>query len=403
MFAFTSEDGSLLLPFSGRDPLGTQVVWQWRARDMVPALTAASREPEGFQLLLTILAWWPEFAHRYERPQKDLQNYFLLAEQAFARACKLEKQAWRLPGSRRLNDAHQSGLWIGLDSRRDFLLDDPMANGTWGIYRGPAMNAGLIGAGERLHPADAEQIIASSEVVRWLFPFIARALQNPKDQVVLVSKRSSNTSRLAQILENLPQRQLIRDAFVKPRDYPLAGKLAELTPKTEGTAEASVEQLLGHARTTLNGFAETLRNAEHCERYITAMDLAFEQLAGHSGRSLKSLADVMKIDLAVLGRAQKKFRESGAYEGLAGERYKDLASAPLDTMQALVTFLIDHHAAISASRGTAPFVLWGDTGRLESVLPAEPWDEKPLDARRVWRNSYYIDALRHLAARTKRS
>jgi len=158
LFAFSSEDKSLALPFSGRDPLGTQVVWQWRARDIVPALTAASRQPEGFQLLFTALAWWPEFAVRYKRPQKDLRNFFLLVEQAFARASKMSGIEWRLPGSRRLNDSQESGLWIGLDARRDFLLDSPLANGTWGIYRGPAINAGLVDESDRLPLVEADQV-----------------------------------------------------------------------------------------------------------------------------------------------------------------------------------------------------------------------------------------------------
>jgi len=129
MFAFTLEDPTLSLALNGRDPLGTLAVWQHRARDLVPSLSSASRQAEGFQLLLAALAWWPEFARRYGRHGRDLPRYFLLLEQAFARACREAGQAWVLPGTRRLN-AGKGGLWISSDPAH-YLLDSPLVNGTW--------------------------------------------------------------------------------------------------------------------------------------------------------------------------------------------------------------------------------------------------------------------------------
>lgn len=399
MFAFSSEDKSLALPLSGRDPLGTQVVWQRRARDVVPALTAASRQPEGFQLLLTALAWWPEFAIRYRRPQKDLRNFFLLVEQAFARACKMKGHEWPLPGARRLNDAQEPGLWIGLDARRDFLLDSPLANGTWGIYRGPAINAGLIDESDRLSPTDASRVQQDTEVVRWLFKPIAQAMLTPTTNVTIVQKRSSNVDKLAMIVECLPQKGLIRDVFVKPSHSPLTRQLADLACKDR---EEPVEHLLARAYKELPEFEATLRNVESCERYIACMDMAFDRLASHSGLRVDKLAVKLAVDLKGLRGAQVRFKASGVYNGLAQERQSKLASAPLDSPSSLIEFLVSHHEAISMARGTAPLVFWGDTKRLESVLVLDPREEEPLDARHTWRNNYYIDALRHLALRTGR-
>lgn len=400
MFAFSSVDSSLLLPFSGRDPLGTQVVWQQRARDVVPALTAASRQPEGFQVLLTALAWWPKFAVRYRRPQKDLRNFFLLVEQAFARACKMKGHEWPLPGSRRLNDAQEPGLWIGLSPRRDFLLDSPLANGTWGIYRGPAINAALIDELDQLRPVDASCVRQDTEVVQWLFAPIAQALQHPAEQVSVVKKWSTNVGKMAEIVERPPQKQLIRKVFVKPANAPLTRTLADLAREDP---EESIERLLARARKEAQEFDGTLRDVESCERYIACMDMAFERLARHSGLRVDELAAKLAIDLRVLRAAKARFQNSGVYEGLAQERQSMLANARLDSPRSLIEFLVAHHEVISAARGTAPLVFWGDTKRLESVLTLEPREEEQLDARRTWRNSYYLDALRHLALRTGRS
>lgn len=400
MFAFNSVDLSLLLPFSGRDPLGTQVVWQRRARDVVPALTAASRQPEGFQILLAALAWWPEFAVRYRRPQKDLRNFFLLVEQAFARACKMKGHEWPLPGSRRLNDTQEQGLWIGLAPRRDFLLDSPLANGTWGIYRGPAINAALIDESDRLRPVDASCVRQDTEVVQWLFGPIAQALQNPTEQVSVVQKWSINVGKLTEIVERPPQKQLIRKLFVKPAHAPLTRTLADLACEDP---EESIERLLARARKKAPEFDATLRDVESCERYIACMDMAFERLARHSGLHVEKLAAKLAINLQGLRTVQARFRDSGAYEGLAQERQSMLVSAPLDSPRSLIEFLVAHHEVISTARGTAPLVFWGDTKRLESVLTLEPREEEQLDARRAWRNNYYLDALRHLALRTGRS
>lgn len=142
MFAFTQEDLTLSRSLNGRDPLGTLAVWQHRARDMVPNLSSVSRHAEGFQLLLTAMAWWPEFAKRHGRPAADLRRYFLLVEQAYARAFRVAGEEWPLPGTRRLNAA-KAGLWISANPAH-YLLDSPLVNGTWGLYRRPAINSGLL-------------------------------------------------------------------------------------------------------------------------------------------------------------------------------------------------------------------------------------------------------------------
>lgn len=401
MFAFSSEDEDLALPVSGRDPLGTQVVWQRRARDLVPALTAASREPAGFQLLLIALAWWPQFATRFGRPPKDLRNYFLLVEQAFARACKMCGQAWPLPGSRRLHDSSTRGVWFGLDARRDFLLDSPLANGTWGLYRGPAASAGLIGDAGELDPKRAAAVRGASEVLSRLFADIAQALRYPTAQKLAFERKSSNVEKLAKLVADLPQKKDIRAALVRPKSTPLTGKLADLLSERD---DESLDVFLARARQALPEFAAVLRAVEDCEPYLACMDAAFERLAAHPGLRRDELAAALKVNMPALRASRARFRASGTYDGLAQQRHGNLAAAPLDSARALTDFLVGYHSEVSLARRTAPLVHWGDSGRLESMLSAgdQDVDDEALDARTAWRNTYYLDALRHLALRTQK-
>jgi hypothetical protein len=401
LFAFSSKDEDLALPVSGRDPLGTQVVWQRRARDLVPALTAASREPAGFQLLLVAFAWWPEFATRFKRPPKDLRNYFLLVEQALARACKMCGHEWPLPGSRRLHDSSMQGVWFGLDARRDFLLDSPLANGTWGLYRGPAASAGLIGSSGELDPKRAAAVRDASEVLRRLFAEIAQALRDPNAQRVAFERKSPTVERLAQLIVDPPQKKDIRAALVRPKLTPLTGKLANLLSERD---DEPLDDFVARARQALPEFAAVLRAVEDCERYLACMDVAFERLVAHPGLRRDELAVALKVNITALRASRARFRASGAYDGLAQQRHANLATAPLDSARALTDFLVAYHGEVSLARRTAPLVQWGDSGRLESVLAAGDTnaDDEALDARTAWRNTYYLDALRHLALRTQK-
>ncbi|MFI8616141.1 hypothetical protein ACIGHN_11595 [Acidovorax sp. NPDC077693] len=399
MFAFTSEDDTLALPLSGRDPLGTQVIWQRRARDIVPALTGASRQVEGFQILITALAWWPTFAVQHKRPQKDLHNFFLLIEQIFARACKMNATDWRLPGSRRLKDAQERDLWIGLDGRRDFLVNSPLTNGTWGIYRNPAETAGLVDASGRVPSVLAKQVLSSTEVVRTMFGPIATSLADPKQRITVAQRSSKKISQLARIVERPPQRSYFRNKLVCPANSPVTTALAELASEQN---DETIDKLLARALQRLPLFEQPLQDVSHCERYITSLDLVFEWLGSHPGCTLKELAEKLPMHLTALRGAQSRFKSSGKYEGLSANRHSALASFSLDTSASLIENVIEHHRLISASRGTTPLISWSDTRKLESVVATEPTEDQQIDVRHVWRNSYYLDSLRQLAVRTAR-
>lgn len=395
MFIATREDKSLSLPLNGRDPLGTQAVWQYRARDVVPALTAASRQAEGFQLLLTALAWWPEFARRHKRPATDLKRYFLLFEQAFARACRTAGMEWCLPGTRRLG-AGAPGVWVGLDQKQHYLLDSPLANGTWGIYRGPAINAGLIDDENRIVLGRLEETIRrSTQGVECLFRGINAALHASVAESTSIAKNSSHrlVGDLSQILAKLPLKVHIRQTFVAPHKAPLTTALAELA-MDEPDEEPGM--LIRRALRHIPEHRTTLTNVQRCEQYLAPLDAAFEQLCHDANKRLDGAS--LENYLPALRKAQEEFAQSGLYQGLAAERSKQLREAPLSSAAALVKYLLEQHQRISDARGSAPWISVGGNGRISCRLAVTEPSTDQLTGQQ-WRNSYYLDTLRTLALR----
>lgn len=397
MFAFTLEDPALSLTLNGRDPMGTLAVWQHRARDLVPSLSSASRQAEGFQLLLTALAWWPEFASCKHRPGSDLPRYFLLVEQAFARACRLAGQDWPLPGTRRLNAA-KPGLWISADPAH-YLLDSPLVNGTWGIYRTPTINAGLISKDMRIaSPALESKLRTATPEVQRLFEHLAPCMTGNSEKEIAVKSSHHLVKALAEMLANLPSRKTLRDTLVTPATSRITTDLARLARTRP--ADTSPQELVAMARHEHPVHAQTLARVQRCERLLATIDAVFEFACAEDGAAtLRELAAELPVDLAALEAAMEGFADTGTYDGLAHDRVKALRSIPLESKVTLLRGVIDQHARLSQRRGNAPWITLEDSGRIERrVLLTRPQAQQLAPAT-AWRNDYYLGALQRLAHR----
>ncbi|NIE66711.1 hypothetical protein [Burkholderia sp. Ax-1719] len=398
MFALTDRDTSLCLPLSGRDPLGTQAVWQRRARDIVPNLTAASGLSEGFHILLVVLAWWPVMATRKDSVRPKLQEFFLLIEQAFARACRCADKDWRLPGSRRLNDG-DTGVWISLE-KSAHLLDNQLTNGVWGLYRGPAHNAGLIDEQNRICSAElAARIRERTPIVRSLLQPIAELLTAgiKAPPCKLASNRSNRiVTGLTEILDTLPFRREIRETFVVPVSSPITVDLAKLLGAKDSLSNG-LRMFMAGAIESLPQHAPTLENVIGCEQFIAPLDAIFEEICSTEERDVDRVVKRLKIDLAVLRAARERFARAGTFDGLSRERADALLRLDLSSARALVRSLIDHHAAISESRNSSPWIVLDDSGRLDCSLAANRSDVDGLSPVTAWRNGYYLQTLHNLA------
>jgi len=404
MLALTVEDKALITELNGRDPLGIMAVWQHRARDLVPSLSAASNRAEGFQILLTALAWWPEFATQHHRRANELPQYFLLVEQAFARATRFAgldgNPGWRLPGSRRLN-AGRDGLWIGKKPNHQ-LLTSPLNNGTWGIYRGPARASGLVDDQHRVEPEIARDLVGRTGVMRKLFPKLVEAMSSETDEVIDLAHRRDNqvVSGLVSILAELPSRPYLRARLIEPRSSPITGDLAKLAARRGDDFQR--DQFLFAAARRLPPHAAVLMRIVHCERLLASLEQAFEfACAAETYGTLDALARALPIDMAALRQAREDFRNSGTYVGLSDQRAKELCALDLGSKSSLLLGLLDLHAEVSKNRGSAPWMTLSSGARLERAIALPLPAQTSIDPGTAWRNDYYLYALASLARQLK--
>lgn len=394
MFALTQEDKELLLPLSGRDPLGVLPVWQHRARDVVPHLTAASRHAAGFQVLLTALAWWPEFQRRYRRPPIQMTLYFLLVEQAFARSTKLLGQAWPLPGNRRLNSS-APGVWIGL--RPDaHLLDSQLPNGVWGLYRGPAISARLIDAENRVDEALAGKVLRDTSAILGLFPSIDKLLKAPKQEGIVLAERSS--SGLARALSTLvakpPLRDKLKEIFLE--QTAITRSIAPLARDFDFARGTGV--LAAEAMENIPDYQETFHKLMRCEHYLASLETCFEFLCGVDDAQVASAARALEGFLKSLRYVRDEFILSGNYAGLAKERMEALAAIDLERGDLFVKSLVVYHENVSDARRNEPWIVIEGSGKLDVRRHLPPTNLDSFNPTQAWRNSYYLDALGTLTA-----
>lgn len=396
MLVITDEDKDLIQDLNGRDPLGLMTVWQRRARDLVPALSAASSRAEGFQLLLVALAWWPEFARRYERRANELPAYFLLVEQAFARATRFAGggPGWPLPGTRRLN-AGEAGLWIG-KKQSHFLLDSPLGNGTWGIYRSPAIAAGLLDEQLVVDANHARELMRATPVMSRLFARLDEALSSG-ERVTLASRRDNQVVEgLLAILADLPSRHFLHARLVEPEASPLTGALARLAAKQPH--EFFRDRFLVAAAAKLHSHRVTITQVLRCERLLASYEQIFEfACSAETLRTLDALAAALPVDIDALARARADFQHCGTFDGLSARRVDELRAIDVSSKASLLRGLLALHAAVSESRGSAPWITLSSGVRLERAVALPQPAAPAIEPATAWRNDYYLGALASLA------
>lgn len=395
MLIATAPDKYLTLPLTGRDPLGTQAIWQHRARDVVPALTAASRRANGFRVLATALAWWPVFATSRKARTTDQAKFFLLFEQAVARACRTAGKDWTLPGTRGLN-SNGSGVWVGLDGAKHFMLDSPLANGTWGIYRGPMINAELIDDDNQLHADVADSIRRRTPRVDQLFSRFHEALSNPTTRTEIAARASNQH---VQCLTAIVEPKLLRkdiDGWFVDGASDLCKGLAAIGREAENIDPQWLVKE-GMAKLRAQEHQRVLKQVRQCERYLASIEAIFEAFCAASGKSIVQAASEIQVNMGALNNARHAFIDSGTYNGLAGQRHAELAKASMTSLADLGVYLVLHHANVSKERRNAPWVSLNEGGIIVCELSFDAPDARQMNPTTAWRNGYYLDSLQSLA------
>ncbi|MFZ6720550.1 hypothetical protein [Undibacterium sp. Ji49W] len=395
-YVITESDKDLLRPVSGRDPLGILPIWQYRARDLVPHLTGASRHLNGFHILLAALAWWPDFAKTYNQPVKNLTTYFILVEQAFARACTLNATPWHLPGSRRL--ARSSALIIGLKPEHH-LLGGQLQNGVWGIYRNAAESAGLINKNSAVDSHIIEGIKDQSKVIKRLFDYLIREIKHQSTEGVQIAERSSHqvVYGLSEIIKHNPFAKLIHQPFLAPKD-PAATSAIVTLMRQHASAPFLPESFLEQAKDSVPELTKVCQGIIDCERFIAAIESIFDWLCSMESTSPEDAGNKLPVNLEALHLARKKFDDSGTFPptSLAYKRKILLDELNFSSKRTLIESVINMHENVCKLRNTKPWISIKENGKFDIIVPRYQPTENQLHPMTAWRNYYYLDSLFNL-------
>lgn len=396
-YVMTEIDKDLLRPLSGRDPMGILPIWQHRARDVVPHITAASRHLDGFHVLLTALSWWPVFAKNYNQPVKNLTPYFLLVEQAFARACTLNETQWNLPGSRRL--ALGNPVYIGLRPEHH-LLGGQLQNGVWGIYRSAAESADLIDKNNAVNSKIVEKIKSKSKAVETLLPYLIKEFKTQSVEGVKIAERRNHklVGELSKIIESYSFAKLIDKPFLSPAKPVSTSTVVSLMRQQIKLDTFTPEIFVLQAKESIPAHLEVFQNIIECERYIATVESVFDWLCSGLSSSVEDAVRKLKINMNDLRSARENFRNSGEYpsNGLTYQRKIMLEKLDLTSKKNLIQTIIDMHKVVSESRNNMPWITIQETGRFDIVVPRGIPAEEQLNPNTAWRNSYYLDSLFNL-------
>ena len=404
-FFVSAQDSELIGSSAKRDPLGILPVWSSKGRALIPHLTEQTNWAEGFQLLLTIFWLWRYYVEQKPQHSGEVRAFYLVAEQAFARASVRIIGDWRLPGRRRVL-ARQGAptATLSLRQRAAHLLDNQLANGTWGLYRGAASRAELLVPGASflsrpvLERFDAYPPLMSREV-KQLFRLLTHALDEPDDGVEMSLNRGSGlVNSLAAVVDEKPHAEFLWEHLVDAE--PLTKKIvAQLLATGQGLEELGHLGFLEKAAAALPEGRDALENVIRCESFIAPLEAIFTWLCNQGGHTIESAAKAFPGDMVLLRSAQEEFRISGKYSaGGASERWK-LYANDLDASSSttLLTTLLRCHQQIAEQRGRAPWVENDEMGRLVTNVEVGSVSEEAMVPKLAWRNDYYLQAMTNVA------
>ena len=403
-----------------RDPLGVQPIWAAFGRHVVTNLTTQSSSVRGFTTLLLGRYFAAELVDRGMTSREDALDVFLRMEQlsAYVRhvAHGVEGEIRGIERVRKTVDETRGRVPIHA-GRRGWILSDQKVYGLWGLYSVSARTSGLIPEGALDVTGDTRAFLkrnyidrldgAARPLLRLLakggtletrrkdrvFSALADMLTPAfnKDEVDFYGRRLRDGCN---VLGSAPERQgrfrsLLEtqtdlDALVGRTELlSLVKAAARVDDELAGRLEriAHLEALLAPAEVL---FQHTLA------RHGQAVEDVATSISGHWGPRAPNLDRAAFADLMPEVRARSNTLIARAMDGCQEALGNgDYAGA--------IRLLLDWNKAVMETRGAAPWVRLGDRRRLdvryrgnEPRLP--DGDELP----ELWRNSYFIDALKNV-------
>ena len=394
----SDRDKDLLGVVNRVDAMGVLAVWTARGRDLVPHLTEQTTEIRGFQILVEALRLWERYEGEHPEHAGRTGDFFLLVEQAFARAVGSRDKKWPLPGARRVRARANEKPYISVANPDWHLLDSQKANGIWGLYRGAGVRAGLLldppRLSDRTHEHAARHVAISQRSVRDLFGLVSRAMERESEP--LPTQGSSPLQReLCQIFDTVPLKDHLHEMLIENHalNSALAGRLIPARHLNHRTFfQAASRELVEHH--------EAICQVIRCENLLAVVESIFFWLCANAnkGTTLPALADELEVDLDALEQARADFGRSGAYSGRTAADRQALFHGQLKTSNhlELARSVLSIHSKVSKERGRAAWVrIEGD--KLCSDMDVHPPSANEFQVGVAWRNDYYLRPLRSIA------
>lgn len=391
----TQKDDELLGVANRSDAMGLLPVWSLRARDLVPHLTEQTTSVRGFQLLVEIFRLWELYEPAHSKHAGRLDDFFVLAEQAFARTVGWHDGEWPLPGARRVRARSYETPHISLKDPDWHLLGGQKANGLWGLYRGASRRAGLLEDDmKRLSAATLAQATVNAGLgpvaQSRLFAAVARAMEG-------------KTVELPTHLGNSLPKDLRDTVWEVPLADHLKERLIDSHPLNRQLAQQLLVRDLNHravltSALSLDEHRSTIEEVIRCEDLLSVVEAVFLWLCASKGLSVEAAVAGLPVELDALGEAQARFGHSGRYgDGIAATRHARLYEQ-LDTSShvELARSVLALHERVGRERKRAAWV-WEEHGVLLSDVDVERPDETAFQVGLAWRNDYYLLPLQRIA------
>ncbi|RMH31086.1 MAG: hypothetical protein D6692_00825 [Planctomycetota bacterium] len=402
-----------------RDPLGAQPVWSGFGRHLVSNLTTVSNSVRGFTVLLLGRYFGELLIGDGRAEEHDALPIFLRTEQLCAYARFVVNEAEDTRGIERvrkfLNDSRSIQIEDGPEG---WILGDQKTYGLWGLFSVPARVSGLLADGP-VGLTDVARDFVENEYVPHLKPVMDRVIRlvrhgGPVD----ATKRNPVMKAMAAAMPptQTPNElafygSYLRDASRAPgqhrshRQQTLASLLARETDLNEWVGRRDIIALAEASKAEDAALAHNLRRVTRLEALLAPADLIFDFMLTRHGQAPSAVASALRdrwgsqvpnLDSRI-DELLPEIADLTTSDLAANARVLDQALHHGDYETAVLT-LLDWNREVMARRNAAPWVELSN-GILdvryrgtESELPSGD------DLAFTWRNSYFLNSLKHVTA-----
>jgi len=413
-----------------RDPLGVQQIWSRLGRTVVANLTTVTTSVPDFVILVLGCHFAAVLA---DRSGLSVVDAFLKWEQiaAYARFGAGDRNFRGIDTVRERCEAPRGtvvALGIGGDAQ---LLANQKSYGIWGLYSVAARSSGLV-------DPDAQLTAAGNRLAALLLARLT-PLQIEQIERLLVSdstldrnRQSVLLSAIADVLlrQTADQRALLRYHLAyggdEPGDDPgrcerqrlLADQLQQFTDDdwnlTATTLEAMAAKVGNSTQPLGNDVAKALHRICAAESVLAPAAELFELALGADGCRLSDVAARVtetwgaalrsRIDLDAVAALRAEFFTGPMDRAESEPRWQAIAIALHEARyEDALRALIAHNATVMNARGGAAWIVL----KADSTLDVRFRDVSDVelsageDLRDLWRNPYFIEALRHIVRALK--